>query len=82
MDNMELNMNEMEQVAGGRMKGGSASPLPEKEGFTVYKIKSGDRLGKIAKKFHTTVDYLDSINPTIKNVNDITTGYYIYVPEV
>ena len=27
-----------------------------------------------------TVNYLLSINPTITNKNDITAGFYIYVP--
>lgn len=74
----ELNMNEMEAVTGG--KGGSPTKLPEKKGFIVYRIQSGDCLSKIAPAFNTTTNYLMSINPTITNKNDITAGYWIYVP--
>ena len=78
MSNIELNLNEMEAVTGG--KGGSPTPLPTKRGFSVYRIKSGDCLSKIAPAYNTTTNYLMSINPTITNKNDITAGYYIYVP--
>ena len=47
MENMELNINEMENVAGGN--GGSPTPLPPKAGFDVYKIQGGDNLTRIAK---------------------------------
>ena len=78
MENNELNLNEMESIAGGR--GGSKAPLPPRENFGVYQIAKGDNLTKIAKRYYTTVDYLVSINPTITNKNDITAGYYMYVP--
>ena len=78
MENKELNLNEMEEIAGGR--GGSPHMLPEKPGYKVYKIKSHDTLSKIAGRNHTTADHLKAINPTIHNVNDITAGFYIYVP--
>ena len=79
MENMnELNLNEMEGVAGGR--GGSPQMLPEKPGFKVYKIKSHDTLSRIAGRFGTTAEHLKAINPTIHNINDITAGFYIYVP--
>ena len=74
----ELNMNEMETINGGR--GGSATRLPDKPGYRVYKIKSGDCLSKIAGHYGTTAEFLKSINSTIHNINDITAGYYIYVP--
>ena len=41
----ELNLNEMENVAGG--KGGSSTPLPRKDGFDVYKIQSKDTLTRM-----------------------------------
>ena len=75
----ELNLNEMDAVAGGA--GGSAHMLPDKQGFEVYKIQKGDTLGKIARRYGTTANELQKINSgTIHNVNSITTGYYIYVP--
>ena len=79
MENMELNMKEMEKVNGGF--GGSPNPLPAKQGCEVYKIQRGNTLIRIANKFHTTVDTLLALNPTITNKNDITTGFYIYVPK-
>ncbi len=78
MENKELNLNEMEAVSGG--KGGSKTPLPKKDGFVVHQITGSDRLWKLAKANGVTVDYLVSINPTITNPNDITTGYYMYLP--
>ena len=79
MDNMEeLSLNEMEEVAGGM--GGSPRRLPKREGFRLYRIVRGDTLGGIARAYNTTAEYLKSINPTIHNINDITAGYWIYVP--
>ena len=79
MENMELNVNEMEEVLGGF--GGSRTKLPEIAGCLVYKIVRGDKLGTIARKFNTTVKTLKAMNSTITNENDITAGYYIYVPK-
>lgn len=80
MENNELNVNELEEVTGG--KGGSRRPLPHVDGLEVYKIARGDNLTKIARKKKATVAYLMQINPTITDKNDITAGYYMYVPEV
>ena len=68
----------MEEVNGGF--GGSKTPLPPKSGLAVHKIVSGETLTRIAGRYGTTVNYLLSINPTITNKNDITAGFYIYVP--
>jgi bacteriocin-like protein len=79
MDNMkELNMNEMNNVVGG--SGGSARPLPAKSGCIVYQIVRGDTLGKIARRYGTTAERIKAVNTTIHNLNDITAGYYIYIP--
>ena len=78
MDNMELNLEEMEEVSGGR--GGSPKKLPSKRGMKVYRIQSGDTLSRIAGRYGTTAEYLKKINPTIHDINDITAGFYIYVP--
>lgn len=79
MSNIELNLNEMETVTGG--KGGSPTPLAPTKEFDVYKIEYGTTLTRIANKFKTTIAYLMAINPTITNKNDITAGYYMYVPK-
>ena len=47
MENMELNLNEMTEVTGG--KGGSKNVLIAKKGYRVYQIQSGDTLTRIAK---------------------------------
>ena len=74
----ELNLNEMEAVTGGT--GGSPRQLPPRQGFFCYQIKRGDTLGRIARRYGTTENHLKSINPTIHDINDITAGFYIYVP--
>ena len=77
---MELNMNEMEQVVGGKNEGGYERKPGEKKGCTIYQIVSGDTLGKIARRNNTTVDNIMAINPELKNMNFIVAGCYIYLP--
>ena len=77
---MELNMNEMEQVVGGKNEGGYERKPGEKKGCTIYQIVSGDTLGKIARRNNTTVDKIMAINPELKNMNFIVAGCYIYLP--
>ena len=74
----ELNLNEMEDVTGG--SGGSPKRLKEKKGCIVYQIQPGDRLGIIARNNNTTCEAIKKVNPTITNVNDITAGFWIYIP--
>ena len=83
MDNNELNLNEMEQAAGGAGKeraGGMKDKPAEKPGCIIYKIVPGDKLGQIARNHGTTVERIMSVNPSIKNANLIRAGYYIYIP--
>ena len=47
--------------------------------FFIYQIVKGDTLGKIAKRFGTTVNKLLAANPKIKNRNLIYAGDYIYI---
>ena len=75
----ELSLEEMDTVFGG--SGGSPRMLREKAGCIVYKIRSGDTLPKIARHYGTTAERIKAANSTIHNVNDITAGYYIYIPE-
>ena len=79
MDNIELKPAELEEVSGGN--GGSPTVLPHKAGYIVYQIARGDNLTRIAKRYNTTVKAIDDANPTITNVNDITAGYWIYIPQ-
>ena len=78
IENNELNLNEMEEISGGR--GRSRTVLPRKEGFIVYQIEAGENLTKIAKRYSTTVKAIKAANPTIDNANFIRSGFYIYVP--
>ena len=71
---MELNLDEMEEAAGGKYK-----PLPTKRGYFQYQIQPGDTLYKIAKAYGTTVDRLLSYNPQITNRNLIRAGAYMYI---
>ena len=80
MNNIEMNLNEMEAVTGG--KGGSPTPLTPTAQYDVHRIKGGETLIRIANRYRTTVNYLMDINPTITNKNDITAGYYMYVPRL
>ncbi len=80
--NVELNMEEMDEVSGGkRVAGGSKNPLAPKAGYVVYQILPNDNLTKIATKYHTTVAKIMSANPSIKDKNLIRAGFYIYVPQ-
>lgn len=79
MENNELNLNEMEAASGG--SGGSGRQLYPTQNYDVYQIRKGDTLIGIARRCGVTAEYLKTINPTIHNINDITAGYWIYVPQ-
>ena len=50
--------------------------------MATYKIKSGDTLSGIAKKYNTTVARLQSANSTlIKDPNNIKAGWVIQIPD-
>lgn len=80
MDNkLEMNLDQLEQAAGG--KGGSKDVLPRKDGYICYQIARGDTLDKISKWYGVTVKQIMNANQgLITNENDITAGYYIYIP--
>lgn len=58
-------------------------PKPiEEDKYTTYKIKKGDTLSKIAKKYGTTVKAIKAANPDkIKDANKIFAGDIIKIPE-
>ena len=80
MENMELKLNEMEQVTGGKNEGGYAKKPAEKKGCKIYKIVHGDTLIKIANRNHTTVEKIMAVNPELKKAGFIVSGCYIYIP--
>lgn len=53
--------------------------LPAKDGFTVYTVKKGDILGRIAKAHGTTQKAILAAND-IKNADRIREGQQLYVP--
>lgn len=48
--------------------------------MSTYKIKSGDTLSRIAKRYNTSVSTLMGLNPYIKNANLIYTGNTLKLP--
>ena len=81
MDNMkELNLDQMEAVNGGKNEGGYDRRPREKAGCFIYRIQSGETLGKIARANGTTVERIMAVNPELKNPNFIRADAYIYIP--
>ena len=77
----ELNLEDMEKVTGGGNEGGYEKKPRPKAGCSIYKICSGDTLGKIARRNGTSVSRIMSMNPEIRNQNFIVPGHYIYIPD-
>jgi GH25 family lysozyme M1 (1,4-beta-N-acetylmuramidase) len=48
--------------------------------FISYTVKTGDTLGGIALKYHTTVDAIVAANPQITNRNIIGLGWVLKIP--
>lgn len=51
-----------------------------KDGFDIYIVARGDTLKALAKRFETTVEYLLSLNPDIKDPDVIYEGQRLVVP--
>ena len=87
MENNELNVNELEAIAGGKdakkkvPAGGLAKRPDDKPGYIIHQITATDTLIRIANKYKTTVQAIMACNSSIKDKNLIRTGYYIYVPK-
>ena len=80
MENKELNLEEMEEIIGGKNNGGYDRRPQEKPGCVIYKIGAGQTLGKIARANGTTVEQIMKVNKELKNPNFIRAGAYIYLP--
>ena len=80
MENKELNLNEMEEISGGKNEGGYSRRPQEKAGCVIYQIAPGQTLGKIARANGTTVERIMKANKELKNPNFIRAGAYIYLP--
>lgn len=62
-------------------KTATKSSSSTKKEYDSYKIKSGDTLSAIAKKYNTTVSKIMAANPSIKNKNLIYAGKTIKIPK-
>lgn len=59
VDPRRLQLNQVLKIPARRT---SSAPAPVANDSSVYQVKSGDMLGKIARKFKTTVDRLRQVN--------------------
>lgn len=70
MEQNEIVLEELEQVSGG-----AATK------YVVYVVKKGDTLGKLAKKYGTTVNAIYEANKDlIKDKNLIKVGWKLLIP--
>ena len=60
--------------------GGSSAETPAESGPTIYKVKAGDTLSKIANTYSTTVNDLAEIN-AIENKNLIRVGQVLMIQD-
>ena len=63
----------------GKASASSSSSSSTSSSTTTYKVKSGDTLSGIAKKYNTTVSKLLSLNSSISNANKLKVGQAIKV---
>ena len=78
MDNMELNVNELEEVSGGKRH---FEPEPDKPGWIQHKVSATDTLIRIANKYGISDwriirKWIPHINP---ETNMIRTGEYLWI---
>ena len=78
---MELNMNELELVNGGRaVAGGLAHKPAAKAGYILHKITAKDTVWGLAKRYHCTMDAIVRANLSIQDKRLIRTNYWLYIP--
>lgn len=80
MDNKELNVNEMEEISGGKQH---FKPEPDRPGFIQHKVTATDTLIRIANRYGIK-NWRDIIkwNPHInKETNLIRTGEYLWIKQ-
>ncbi len=70
---IELSLDELEKIGGGYKR------LPDKSGFSVYQIKRGDNLTRIANAHRCSINDLLRWNPKITDKNKIYAGDYLYI---
>ncbi len=72
----EMSMEQMDRAAGGASR---YDRLPDRDGFMVYRVQSGETLWKIARKFGFTVEELMAWNPKITDRNCVYANEEIYI---
>ncbi len=78
MEDMELNLNDMEEVAGGKRH---FKPEKDKKGWLQHKVGPGDTLIRLANKYNIPNwrmirDWNPHINP---ETNMIIDGEYLWI---
>jgi len=58
----------------------SPTPTPTAESL-IYRVKSGDTLGKIAERFQVSIEVIMSVNPEITRPELIRVGQEIIIPQ-
>jgi hypothetical protein len=77
---MELNLNEMEEVNGGKVAGGLRYKPAAKAGYILHKITAKDTVWGLAKRYHCTMDAIVRANLSIQDKRLIRTNYWLYIP--
>jgi LysM repeat protein len=58
----------------------SPTPTPTAESL-IYRVKSGDTLGKIAERFQVSIEVIMSVNPEITRPELIRVGQDLIIPQ-
>ena len=58
----------------------SPTPTPTPESL-IYRVKSGDTLGKIAERFQVSIELIMSVNPEITRPELINVGQELIIPQ-
>ncbi len=72
----EVKLEELENVSGGT----SYTVDDFGRRYVVHKVVKGDTLGKLARKYRTTISACMAANPIIKNKNLIKIGWTLRIP--
>ena len=78
----ELNVEQMENVSGGRAVAGGVKNKPApKAGYIVHQITDTDTVWGLSQRYGCTMDAICKANPSIQDKSLIRTGYWLYIPK-